>query len=231
MFRKIRWKAGKKAGELFYHHRELGPLVADVAQTWVQALKLNAKVAFSDEGWQQLFRAWIMSTLVGLNPRLANEGTLDMKRGIFMTPEGWEFVILDGHPYRLDVPKAVEVQVLDLWKQGVPEGAEFKLMELYPRVPSMKGYYCSPSDLFQHWDKVVADPGKSVLPVCGASATFKDGKKYRRYKKEVIDGEWTLESEGVLGAAKPHSASIDAGMPGNEDGAWGSSSSDGWRTD
>ncbi len=224
----MKWRKGKKDGEIFHHHNDLGPLVADDARTWIRALRLNAKVAFSAEGWDKLFELWIMSRLKELNPKLAQQGVL--KGGLFTTPEGWRFVILGGYPYRLDVPVDVKSKIMDRWKSGMPEEAEFQPMAIYPRVPGHEGY-CSPSDLFQFWDKVVEDPGMSVVPVCGASAVWKDEKNFRRYSKKKIDGDWVLESEGEIKPNTHVSSSIDAGMPGNEEGAWGSSSGDGWRVD
>ena len=51
-----------------------------------------------------------------------------------------------------------------------------------------------------------------------------------QFRTRVVSTRWMVEyDDGV--AAGSGSASIDAGGPGNEDGAWGSSSSDGWRVD
>lgn len=52
-----------------------------------------------------------------------------------------------------------------------------------------------------------------------------------QFRSKVVSTRWMVDYDDGTVAAEAGSFSIDSGMPGNEDGAWGSSSSDGWRVD
>jgi hypothetical protein len=52
-----------------------------------------------------------------------------------------------------------------------------------------------------------------------------------QFRTKVVSTRWMVDYDDGTVAVEAGSSSIDAGMPGNEDGAWGSSSSDGWRVD
>jgi hypothetical protein len=51
------------------------------------------------------------------------------------------------------------------------------------------------------------------------------------FRAKVVSTRWMVDYDDGTAEVQAGSASKDAGMPGNEDGAWGSSSSDGWRVD
>lgn len=50
-----------------------------------------------------------------------------------------------------------------------------------------------------------------------------------QFRAQTVSTRWMVDYDGI--DPVEGSSSIDAGMPGNEDGAWGSSSHDGWRVD
>ncbi len=52
-----------------------------------------------------------------------------------------------------------------------------------------------------------------------------------QFRAKVTSTRWMVDYDDGSVAVAAGSSSIDAGMPGNEDGTWGSSSSDGWRVD
>ena len=52
-----------------------------------------------------------------------------------------------------------------------------------------------------------------------------------QFRAEVVSTRWMVEYDDGIAPVVAGASSIDAGEPGNEDGAWGSSSSDGWRVD
>jgi len=53
----------------------------------------------------------------------------------------------------------------------------------------------------------------------------------QQFRARSVSTRWMVDYDDGTVTAGFESSSIDAGMPGNEDGAWGSSSSDGWRVD
>lgn len=79
-------------------------------------------------------------------------------------------------------------------------------------------------DIGSAWDDALDG---NIRGVPSAAMSALDGQ----FRAKAVSTRWMVKYAVGTALVAAGSSSIDAGMPGNEDGAWGSSSTDGWRVD
>lgn len=225
------WRAGKNKGELFRHATDLGPIVYRDRDKSVLVLKTKTVLRNSEEYVRARDGAQKANSIAATKKRV-NEFVAAglIKRPVHMD----RLVTFDstwGHDLCIE-GTGISVSHHHMSGANICVQSDTLVRELKKLIPGEKFLSSIPSYLHST-EPVDLDSIQSFLDLEGLEIRFhvyerRGGAVIKNRKIEITQ---ELKEEKIIPVSDDSGPSIDAGMPGNEDGAWGSSSYDGWLVD
>lgn len=225
------WRPGKNEGELFRHSTDLGPIVYRDRDRSVLVLKTKAVLRNAEEYARARAKAQEANSLAATQKRVDEF----VSAGLIKRPVHIERLEAFDSTWRhILCIKGTGISISRDYTGGadVSVCSDVMVHELKKLMPEEQFLSSIPANL-NTGHAVDLDLIRSFLDLEGLEIRFyaaqKKGDAVIRDGKVVIVRPLTKDEAGSL--SSDDGPSIDAGMPGNEDGAWGSSSYDGWLVD
>jgi len=227
------WRPGKREGEFFRHSNALGPIVYRTGDNTILILKTKSVLKSAEE----------YSKAVGSGQKTEAQSKTHVRISEWVT-QG-----LIKHPVNSEKFNAFTSTWREVLTWGIfaaePDGCEKGYLRVIIGADELKrlimGSIIPENELYEvcFTPQGVSLPGPVDLEKITKLEDL-EGLSFRinsyKYRYEILVSRGTLTWEKTsqplpIVEKESPSSSIDAGMPGNEDGAWGSSSSSGWRVD